>query len=468
MNLRKTFFLLLWPYAVFAQSDTSVFDTYMQGQKEFYQFNGNVLVARNGKIIYKKSFGYADYNSQKLLDESSVFDIGSITKEFTSVGILLLKDKGKISLDDTLIKFFPELPYSNITIAQLLTHTSGVPDGFDVIEKYFDHDKVATNQDLVRLLAKEQPPALFKPGENLMYSGTGFNLLASIIENVSGQSYNIYLRENIFKPLGMKNTMVANFQRNNSNAPGLVKGFIFMDSTRSYADADSIYPDWASYLSGINGEGMIISTTADLLKWDRALRNHLLLSEQTQRQMITMHAKRKNVPTVKFGYGIRVESSDLGDCIFHNGLYPGFKSMLLRYTEQDITIIVLSNNQSQSEFIADGLASIALHKKISMPYLHNETGVTTFLENYTGKYMMPLTRPPYMVDFPVEIIVRNNKLYIHGPGVPDVQLKPESETKFFYSDGTDQQIEFEKDSTDNNNKIFYTGYGARREIEKMN
>lgn len=82
--------------------------------------------------------------------------------------------------------------------------------------------------------------------------------------------------------------------------------------------------------------------------------------------------------------------------------------------------------------------------------------------------MMPLTRPPYMVDFPVEIIVRNNKLYIHGPGVPDVQLKPESETKFFYSDGTDQQIEFEKDSTDNNNKIFYTGYGARREIEKMN
>jgi len=439
----------------------------MQGQKELYHFNGNVLVAKNGKIVYQKSFGYADYNSQKRLNENSIFDIGSITKEFTSVGILLLKDKGKISLDDTLRKFFQELPYTNITIAQLLTHTSGVPDGFEVIEKYFDHNKVASNQDLIRLLAKYHPPALFKPGENLMYSGTGFNLLASIIEKVSGQSYNAYLIENIFKPLGMKSTMVANFPRNTSNAPGLVKGSIFIDSIKTYVDANLVYPDWASYFTGINGEGMIITTTGDLLRWDQALKNHKLLSEQTQREMVTMHAEKKTVPAVKFGYGIRVESGELGDCVFHNGWYPGFKSMLIRYTGQNITVIVLSNNQSQSEFIADGLASIALHKNISMPYLHKEPELTTALDKYTGKYMMPLTRPPYMANFPVEIIVRDNHLYIHGPGVPDVPLKPESGAKLFYGDGTDQQIEFEKDSADNNN-IFYTGYGVRREIKKMN
>src|SRR6185437_3805663 len=415
LNLTKTlFYLFLLPVSLFAQSNTSFFDTYMQGQKELYHFNGNVLVAKNGKVVYQKSFGYADYNSQKRLNENSIFDIGSITKEFTSVGILLLKDKGEIKLDDTLRKFFPELPYTNITIAQLLTHTSGVPDGFEVIEKYFDHNKVASNQDLIRLLAKYHPPALFKPGENLMYSGTGFNLLASIIEKVSGQSYNAYLNENIFKTLGMKSTMVANFPRNNTNAPGLAKGFIFNDSTKNYADADSVYPEWASYLTGINGEGMIISTTSELLKWDRALKNHLLLSEKTQQEMVMMHAERKNVPTVKFGYGIRVESNELGDCIFHDGWYPGFKSMLIRYTDQDITVIVLSNNESQSEFIADGLASIAMDKKLMMPYLHKEIENQTALDKYTGKYMMPLTRPPYGASFPVEIIERNKKLYNHG------------------------------------------------------
>lgn len=468
MNLRTTFILLLCPYAVFSQNTTAIFDSYMQGQQAFYQFNGNVLVAKNGTIIYKKSFGYADYNSKQRLDDNSIFDIGSITKEFTSVGILLLKDRGKIKLDDTLRKFFPELPYTNITIAQLLTHTSGVPDGYDVVETHFDHTKIATNPDLIRLLAKYQPPALFKPGENLMYSGTGFNLLASIIEKVSGQSYNDYLHNNIFKPLGMNSTMVANFPRNNQNAPGLAKGFIFNDSTKHYANADNVYPDWTSYLSGINGEGMIISTTADLLKWDRALKNHLLLSEQTQQEMVTVHAEKKTVPAVHFGYGIRVETNDLGDCVFHNGWYPGFKTMLIRYADQDLTVIVLSNNQSQSEFIADGLASIALHKKVLMPYVHKETGFDTSPGKYTGRFMMPLTRPPYMANFPVEIIESNGNLFIHGPGVPAIQLKRESATKFYYGDGTDQQIEFEKNGHDKKYRVFYTGYGVKREVSSVN
>ena len=467
MNLHKTFFLLLLPAAVFAQSSTAVFDGYLQGQAELYQFNGNVLVAKNGKIIYQRSIGYADYNSKQQLDENSLFDIGSVTKEFTAAGILLLKDKGKISYDDTLRKFFPELPYTNITIRQLLTHTSGVPDGFNLIEKSFDHDKIATNKDLIRLLAKEQPPVLFMPGENLMYSGTGFNLLASIIEKISGQSYNTYLSENVFKPLGMEHTTVANFPRNAKNTPGLAKGFIYVDSLKKYQAAESIYHQWSTYFTGINGEGMIITTTGDLLKWDRALKNHKLLAAVTQTEMCTMQAEKKTVPAVKFGYGIRVASNDLGSCVFHNGWYPGFKSMLIRYTDEDITVIVLSNNQSQSDLVADGLASIALNEKIFMPYLHKETSIKTAIDKYAGKYMMPLNRPPYMVNFPVEIIAKNSSLFIHNPTVSDVQLIPESETKFFYGNGTDQQIEFEKDNSGNITKVFYTAYGVKKEIKKI-
>lgn len=344
------------------QNQTKNFDTYINGQAALYHFNGNVLIAKNGAIIYQKSFGYADIENQIKLDNNSVFDIGSITKEFTAVGILLLKDQGKISYTDTLRKFFPELPFSNITIAQLLTHTSGIPDGFELVEKYFDHEKIATNQDLIDLLVKYHPPLLFKPGKDLMYSGTGFNLLASVIEKVSGQSYNKYMDDNIFKPIRMNNTIVANFPRNDKNTSHLDKGYIYNDSAKTYVSADTVYPDWTSFLSGINGEGMIITTTGDLLKWDRAMKNYQLLTEQTQEDMITVQAEKTSFPTVKFGYGIRVGANEIGNYIFHNGWYPGFTSMLIRYVDPDLTVIVLSNNQSHCDFIADGLASLSIKK----------------------------------------------------------------------------------------------------------
>lgn len=149
--IKILFLLLLLPFALHAQDNATLFDTYMKGQAQLYGFNGNVLVAKNGKVIYKRSFGFADYNTKKKLDSNSIFDCGSIAKEFTLVGILLLADKGKISYSDTLRHFFPQLPYSNITIQQLLTHTSGIPNGFSVVAKKFDHDKIATNADLLRL-----------------------------------------------------------------------------------------------------------------------------------------------------------------------------------------------------------------------------------------------------------------------------------------------------------------------------
>lgn len=138
----------------------------------------------------------------------------------------MLKDKGVLSLPDSLGKLLPQLPYRSVTIHQLLTHTSGMPDGYDLIEKYFDHNKVAKNADLLNLLATKQPALYFKPGNDLMYSGTGFNLLASIIEQLSGESYQDYMNEKIFKPLGMRHTMVANFPRPESKVPNLVNGFI--------------------------------------------------------------------------------------------------------------------------------------------------------------------------------------------------------------------------------------------------
>jgi len=451
---------------LYAQNKIANFDTYMQSQADLYGFNGNVLVAQDGKVLYKKSFGYADYNAKSKLDSNSVFDCGSIAKEFTAMGILLLKDKGMISYSDSLRKFFPELPYYNVTIQQLLTHTSGMPDGFDLVSKHFDHNKIAHNDDLIRLLAREKPPLLFTPGKDLLYSGTGFNLLASIIEKVSGQSYNEYMSKHIFNPLGMTHTMVANGPRSTVSIPGYADGFVYVDSLKTYINADSMHTGWTSYLAGITGEGMIVTTSGDLLKWDSALKNHSLISEATQSAMLSRQAEKFTFPFVQFGYGMRVGQNEYGNYFFHNGYFPGYISMHMHYTDYDITAIVLSNNESHSEFLADALVAIALNKNIVMPAIHKASAASPALYKYAGKYSMPLTLPPYMVNFPVEIIIKNDNLYVHPPRGADMELIPESNTKFYFSDGTDQQIEFETDTEGNHIRTWYTGWGIKKEIKQ--
>ena len=211
---------------------------------------------------------------------------------------------------------------------------------------------------------------------------------------------------------------------------------------------------------------MIITTTGDLLKWDRALKNHSLLTETTQQEMLSLQAEKK-FPAVSFGYGIRVGKNDFGNYIFHNGYYPGYLSMHLRYTDDDVTVIVLSNNESHADFIADGLSAITLNKNILLPYVHKEMTQGKVSDKYVGKYMMQLTRPPYMAVFPIEFINRNDTLYIHSAFGADIRLMPESDKKFFYANGTDQQIEFETDNNSNILRVWHIAWGVRKELKKI-
>ena len=141
--------------------------------------------------------------------------------------------------------------------------------------------------------------------------------------------------------------------------------------------------------------------------------------------------------------------------------------MHLRYTDDDVTVIVLSNNESRADFIADGLSAIALNKMIVFPSAHKEVKQNTISTQYAGKYTMALTRPPYMAVFPVEFQNRNNVLFVHSAYGPDLELKPESEKKFFFADGTDQQIEFETDFNGNLNKVWHIAWGVRKELVKI-
>lgn len=464
--MKKMIFFLLLPAAICAQDNTAAYDRYMLGQETLYGFSGNVLIAKKGQVLYQRSFGFSNYDSKEKNNSNSVFDVGSIAKEFTAVGILLLKDKGLISYTDTIRKFFPELPYHNVTIQQLLTHTSGMADGFELLARHFDHHAIAGNNDLVNLLAREKPALLFKPGESMMYSGTAFNLLASVIEKISGQSYKTYMEQNVFAPLEMTHTSVANRPRTEKDTPGYSNGYVYNDSLQKYVWAGSLETGWVTYLAGITGEGMIITTAEDLLKWDRSLKLHSLLKQTTQQEMLSAQATH-NFLKITFGYGMRVGKNDLGNYIFHNGYYPGFISQHICYTDEDLTIIVLSNNESRSDFIADALASVALNKKVEFPLLHKVIAVTIPAGKYDGKYMMRLIRPPYMALFPVEFISRNNKLYIHPGNGADIELRPWSDNKFFFANGTDQQVEFETDDNGIPVKVWHIAWGIKKELKKI-
>ncbi len=172
-------------------------DQYLQGQAEFFNFNGNVLIAEKGKVLYQKSFGLADYSTGQVLNDSSVFELASVSKQFTAMGILILKGQGKLDLTDTLRHFLPELPYSNITLHHMLTHTSGLPDYFEIMTSLWDQDKIAVNQDVIDLLVKEKPEIYFEPGTQWEYCNTAYLLLASIIERVSGMTFKDFMAMHI-------------------------------------------------------------------------------------------------------------------------------------------------------------------------------------------------------------------------------------------------------------------------------
>ena len=189
---------------VFAQPKTAVIDSIMQHHSG-NGFSGVALVADNGNIVYHNAFGYRDYAQKIPLEETDIFEMASISKTFTSMIIMMLQEKGKLGYDDLVEKYL-DIPYKGITIRQLLTHTSGLPDYQEIMDKYWDKAKVAGNKEILEYLNRYAPPKLFDPGTKYAYSNTGYVLLASIAEKTTGMDFIKLCRKWIFKPLKMRKT----------------------------------------------------------------------------------------------------------------------------------------------------------------------------------------------------------------------------------------------------------------------
>ncbi len=308
------------------------------------EFNGVVLIAEKGNPVFHKAFGYLSFENKILLDTGTVFELASVSKQFTSMIIMILKEEGKLNYEDLLEKYIPGLPYPGITIRHLLTHTSGLPDYQRIMDQYWDKSKVAGNEDIIEYLKEYHPAQLFNPGEKYEYSNTGYVLLASIAEAASGVDFIVMCRERIFKPARMKSTDIRTLEEK-ATIDNFAHGYIYVPEKARYVSADS-FPasNYIVWLGNRKGPGRVSSTTADLLRWDRALYGETMIRKETLAEAFTSF-RLNNDSLSNYGFGWTVDNHPtLGRKIWHTGSNPGYSTRIVRFIDVDKTSIVLSNN----------------------------------------------------------------------------------------------------------------------------
>ncbi len=306
-------------------------------------FNGCVMIAKDGKPIYSAAFGYGNLTFKDTLTTQSSIQLASVTKTFTSTAVLLLAEKGLLSLDDTIQKFFPEFPYHDITVSMLLSHRTGLPD-YTYWDKYYigTSTPYLNNQLLIDLLIAKRPPARCKPDHIFIYCNTNYAILASIIEKTSGMTYQKFMHDFIFSPLGMNNSFVYD--------PETAGG---MYCTISYDSKGRMWKDCPA--DGVVGDKGIYSSVEDMLKWDNALRTGLVLSKETMNEAYKPRsldrysfAKDK---TRNYGYGWRMmKQPDKSYLVYHNGFWHGSNNVFARDLKDGFTIIVLGNKSNHSNY----------------------------------------------------------------------------------------------------------------------
>lgn len=354
------------------------FTTLMSALHERGQFNGEVLVARQGKVIYRNAFGKANFTTGAELTPETPSDIGSVTKQFTALAIMLLKERNQLGYDDAVSRYIPEFSHSarfnKITLRHLLTHSSGIPDYGDL-----DIDDSALDQKgLIAMLLKKEG-ALAEPGQKYKYSNPGYALLAIVVQRVSGQKFATFLENEIFTPLGMSKTFVYDSPAKKSARAAV--GYA------QFGQTDDGRP------TAIPGDGGIYSTVDDLFKWDQALYTEKLVSRSDLGQAFTPGKVRAGTSTYGFGWNISRKYLLFGDkYVWHQGNHAGFRAFIGRRLADRITVILLTNKgNSKRQDINTAIQNIleakpyVLPKRSSAERLYqaiHESGIQAALQMY--------------------------------------------------------------------------------------
>jgi CubicO group peptidase (beta-lactamase class C family) len=308
-------------------------------------FNGSILVAKDGNIVYEKYAGFVNPATKRdSLGLGDAFHLASVSKTFTAMAVLKLWEEGRLNIEDTLGKYFPNFPYKNITIKNLLSHRSGLANYVHYLDiNGWDKRKMVNNIDVLTSLYMMKPPLEFPSGKHFSYCNTNYALLALIIEKVSGQSYTEFLNQTFFTPLGMKDTYV----------------FSMKDTARamlSYQYNNRAYK--LEFLDAVYGDKNVYSTVRDMLKWDQALYAGRIFKQATLDSAFAGYSWEKHGKR-NYGLGWRMTFLDNGKkLLYHNGWWHGNNTAFVRLIDEKATIIVLGNKFNRRIYASKHLADL--------------------------------------------------------------------------------------------------------------
>ncbi len=333
--------------------------TYLH-ERELY--NGTVLIAEKGKVLYKKAFGISDPRSGAKLSTTSSFNLASVSKQFYAMMIMMLKERGKLAYDDPVQKYLPTFPYPSITIRHLLNQTSGLPEYFDIAMGRMTLLDTLTNASMLAILAERKPPLVFTPGTRWEYCNTNYTTLGSLLETVAGQSANEFLQINIAKPLRMNDTYIYHLK---------MKGYPASRVFGFKIDGGKRVLDDLIRFDGIVGDGNVYSSVEDLLKWDQALYTEKLVKRSTLAEAFTP-GKLADGSSTQYGFGWFIEEP--GRKISHSGGWVGFRTVIVRYVDKNQTLIALDNSGNFQ--VRTPMVAAWEGKPLTLPVTHLITNVS--------------------------------------------------------------------------------------------
>jgi CubicO group peptidase (beta-lactamase class C family) len=403
-------------YSATAQPDTrqsAEFDKVMKEQFPLNETGVTVLVSSRGKIIYKKAYGRANVELNVPMQADHIFRIASLTKQFTAIAILQLMEQQKLNLHDSITRFIPDYPMQGltITIEHLLTHTSGIRDYTSIKDSGQRFKMDFTPSEMINYFQNQ--PMRFEPGTRYEYSNSNYFLLGHIIEKITGKSYQQYLEDNFFRPLGMANSFYADDKKLIKNR---AVGYTKAGNQIENATAISMTQPYAA--------GAILSTVEDLFKWQQALQTYKLVKKETLQKAFTRY-KLANGKETSYGYGWRFGFIQESPSIWHGGLINGFMTMAMYLPKEDVYVVILSNcNCTSPEIATAKLAAVAIGK----PYAFKERTIeNSVLQVYTGVYENETGDQ-------LVISTESGKLYAQRGRAPKARVKAIEKDQFIFDD----------------------------------
>ncbi|ANI90049.1 hypothetical protein A9P82_12600 [Arachidicoccus ginsenosidimutans] len=339
------------------KGDSSIFKPLTPPEKQYYHdkaeaayhkilgshFNGEILVAKNGQIVYEDYHGVYDFRKKTPITPETPMHLASTSKTLTGMAILHLWEEHKLSLDDYIQKYFPAFPYQGITIKMLLSHRSGLPNYLDFMEKGFPRNRHATNQDVIDYMIANRPKPSNLPNRAFQYCNTNFVILASILEKVTKMPYPKFMKDSVFMPLGMTHTYV----------------FSIKDTANYIPTYSGNRPFPMTNIDCTYGDKNIYSTVRDLLKWDRSLYMHTFIKASTLKMaLVPQSLEHPSMHNYGLAWRTYVNHKTGDSIVYHNGYWHGSNNVFTRFVKDTATIILLGNKYNPNNYNAKKIGEI--------------------------------------------------------------------------------------------------------------